>query len=31
MQAVVVGGMAERELSTAGMQAVARLEMDILA
>ena len=30
MQAVVVGGMAERELSRAGMQAVARLVMDIL-
>lgn len=30
MQAVVVGGMAEWELSRAGMQAVARLVMDIL-
>ena len=31
MQAVVVGDMAERELGRAGMQAVARLVMDILA
>ena len=31
MQAVVVGGMAEQKLGRAGMQAVARLVMDILA
>lgn len=31
MQAAVVGGMVERELSKAGIQAVARLVMDILA